>query len=319
MSRGWAALALTVSVAASAHDADVIYVLAESLGPGSLREQVSLTAGSLAQLAPVDSDGNAELTQSELDAASDAIRLGVWAQMPLGVAGSEAGCERSNERAELRDGFIALSAEFACQPGELRQRFRYLSILPANYRVVLGSQFDSGRNQAFAQGTLDVLTVTPSLAGSSGPVFSASVAEGFARLFVLPVLASLVLVLFVSASAWPRASLCWALGSAGALWSPSFVVAPAVLVAAAVATVAGHKKRWVVGLAALAAFAASAGASPGIGRWVGFALASVLVGAPAVLIGRMLLRRPRAQRIVVLALLAGVCFGGAFAWFGPSP
>src|SRR4051812_13717867 len=85
--------AVLIAVSAFAHDADVIYVELQNGGSGDLLEVVTLTAASLAMLAPVDADGNGELTQSDLDARTDALKFGVWEQARLS---SESGaCVRS--------------------------------------------------------------------------------------------------------------------------------------------------------------------------------------------------------------------------------
>jgi hypothetical protein len=125
---------LLVAGAASAHDADVIFVeLAK--GPGdTFAERMTMTAATLGMLAPVDADGDGELTQKDLDARRDAVRLGVWDQALLTP------CTRANETATLEPGYVALTAQFTCGEGELTQDFRWLMVLPSNYRVVMGQQ-----------------------------------------------------------------------------------------------------------------------------------------------------------------------------------
>jgi len=134
--RSWlpAVLLVLIAGAADAHDADVIFVeLAK--GPGdTFAERMTMTAATLGLLAPVDADGDGELTQKDLDARRDAVRVGVWDQALLTP------CTRANETATLEPGYVALTAQFTCGPGELTQDFRWLMVLPSNYRVVMGQQ-----------------------------------------------------------------------------------------------------------------------------------------------------------------------------------
>jgi hypothetical protein len=144
------------STGARAHDADVLFADVRSV-PDGLEEVLTLTGGTLGQLAPIDADGDGVVSQADLDARAAAIVAGVWAQAPLTAAG--VACARSDERAVLREGFVALSARLTCGPGELRQTFKVLQVLPSNYRVVLGSQIDGERGRATATGTFLTLTV----------------------------------------------------------------------------------------------------------------------------------------------------------------
>ncbi|MFZ5439145.1 MAG: HupE/UreJ family protein, partial [Myxococcota bacterium] len=148
---------LLVAGVASAHDADVVYVLAKQ-GPGRLVETVTLTGASLALLVPIDADGDALLTQADLDAKQKALRIGVWDEMPLSAGGRR--CAVLETRAWLREGFVELEGTFDCGEGELRQDFRFLRVLPANYRVVLGSQLEGeAAGRGFAQGSMTSVTV----------------------------------------------------------------------------------------------------------------------------------------------------------------
>src|SRR5687768_16988620 len=121
--------ALVSSASAFAHDADVIYVQVERpKGASQLAERITLTAPSLNLLAPVDANRDGELTAAELAASADAIALGVWDQMPLSAGGVP--CERFNHAGRLRQGFVELLGEFNCPAGELKQTFKFLSVLP---------------------------------------------------------------------------------------------------------------------------------------------------------------------------------------------
>ena len=120
---------------AVAHDADVIYVDALWQGP-QVTLVVTLTAQTLGRLAPVDDDGDGLLSQSDLDARAAAIGAGVWDQAPVFAEGVP--CARDASTARVRDGFVQLEGRFSCGPGEVRQDFRVLQVLPANYRVTAG-------------------------------------------------------------------------------------------------------------------------------------------------------------------------------------
>ncbi|MBL8950017.1 MAG: hypothetical protein JNK82_04515 [Myxococcaceae bacterium] len=102
-------------------------------------ETVTMTADTLAMLAPIDADGDGELTQADLDARAEALKLGVWEQAKLSP------CTRSRERASIEPGFVALTAKYECPPGgELSQEFKWLMVLPSNYRVIFGNQVAKG-------------------------------------------------------------------------------------------------------------------------------------------------------------------------------
>jgi hypothetical protein len=150
------ALALLAPLSAFAHDADIVYAQVErQAGSGEVKELITLTATSLALLAPVDADDDRELTQADLDAKTAALEAGVWDSLPL--ISDKAPCQRQSTAARVREGYVELSAIFRCPPGELTQTFKILSILPSNYRVILGSQVDGERGQAFAQGNVQTL------------------------------------------------------------------------------------------------------------------------------------------------------------------
>ncbi len=143
--------------AASAHDADIVYARLERSGPTSseVREQLTLTAATLALLAPIDADGDGQLSQADLDARSEAMAAGVWAAAPLSVGSVP--CSIGRASASLKAGYVELAATFECPPGELQQVFRLLSVLPSGYRVVLGSQLGEAQGQQFAEGNQQTL------------------------------------------------------------------------------------------------------------------------------------------------------------------
>ena len=165
--RGLERLALALVLLAApawAHDSDVIYVmLSQQPTGGALDEVVTLTAGTLSQLAPIDADNDGALSQGDLDARGAAIAAGVWDQMPLEAT---APCTRSADQAVLRDGYVELGAHFACPPGPLSQDFKILRVLTSNYRVVLGRQLDGETGRAFAQGNVQKLLLSPEPGGA---------------------------------------------------------------------------------------------------------------------------------------------------------
>ncbi len=135
-------LSLLLAGSAGAHDADILYVQARRTsaeGPhgSEVRERLTLTAGTLGLLLPADGDGDGAVTQAELDARGAALEVGLWDAVPLSAGGAP--CARQAHAARVREGFIELSATFICAPGPLRQTFTVLSLLPANYRVVVGA------------------------------------------------------------------------------------------------------------------------------------------------------------------------------------
>jgi hypothetical protein len=150
--------------AARAHDADIIYTQVRRTQEGSpeVRVRLTLTASTLSLLLPADGDGN--LSQAELDARRAALEVGIWDALPLTAGGQP--CTRQEHAALRAETFVELTASFVCPPGPLRQTYTVLSLLPANYQVVLGS-FGGAAGQLFAD------SVRPSLdipeRGSSAP------------------------------------------------------------------------------------------------------------------------------------------------------
>lgn len=158
MRRLFALGALLISFAASAHDADIVYAqLSREPGGSKVREVLTMTPATLERLAPVDANDDGYIGQGDLDLKTDAIVAGVWRELPL-KAGSTP-CELGAATALLREGFIELRAEWSCGQGDLAQTFRILSVLPSNYRVVLGSYVDGEAGQRFVQGDVQTLVI----------------------------------------------------------------------------------------------------------------------------------------------------------------
>jgi hypothetical protein len=149
---------LSLSGRTYAHSADIIYVLIHSdeHRAGTLTETLTMSPETLLKLAPVDADSDGEVTQKELESKSKAIELGVWNDAPLQ---STIPCKRIASLANARPGFIELSAQFECTPGPLTQDFRLLRVLPANYRVMIGSQSSPLESKQWAQGTFTSLAI----------------------------------------------------------------------------------------------------------------------------------------------------------------
>lgn len=144
---------------AFAHDADLVVVRLEpGPQPGVLVETVTLTAATLALLAPIDADGDGALTQGDLDARARALRVGFWDEVPVQAGGHS--CEWLEAKATLKEGFVELQAPVRCGEGELRQDFKILRVLPANYRVAFNAQpIGDEAGPRFAQGTFTTISV----------------------------------------------------------------------------------------------------------------------------------------------------------------
>lgn len=156
----WLLPVLVLSAAgALAHDADLVVVRLEpGPQPGLLVETITLTGATLAMLAPIDADGDLSLTQADLDARHKALSVGFWDEVPVGAAGRP--CERMGEKATLKEGFVELQAQLRCGEGELRQDFKILRVLPANYKVAFNAQpLGDEAGPRFAQGTFSTITV----------------------------------------------------------------------------------------------------------------------------------------------------------------
>lgn len=291
---------------AQAHDADVVYVLVRSPdgAPTELVETVTLTASTLGRLAPVDADDDGLLGQADLDQRGASLKAGLWDDMPLTAGGQL--CSRSSERAWLRDGFVELEARFACGEGELRQDFRFLPVLPTNYRVVLGSQFDGERNRSFAQGTLTSVTVPrPQEPGWWSTVaFSGGLAVGLTRGSEGLAWASLLALAF-SLSRWRElrgatGALLGGLGAGSVLGLPPWV--GALLAALGAVALAASSRSLPRGAGAF--FGLCLGTftdGRGVAGCVGFVLGTALVAVPwlvgGVAVGRLLRRRGSTLRL----------------------
>ena len=200
----WVASALVLGwpAGARAHDADLLFIQLSQAqsSPSQVHEQVTLTAAALAALAPIDADGDGQLTQSDLDARGDALNAGVWNALPLTTTGGE--CRRQQTGAVVRESAIELWARFDCPPGDLQQRYEVLSVLSPGFRVVIDAQLRGVASQHFAEGNhRTVLFPSASLPSSS---FSEWISLGIAHIFGgLDHLAFLAALLF-GAVGWRR-------------------------------------------------------------------------------------------------------------------
>ena len=158
--------------AARAHDADIIYTQVRRAEAGSpeVRVRLTLTGNTLGLLLPADADGDGAVSQADLDARRPALAVGIWDALPLTAGGQP--CTRQEHSARYVESYVELSATFQCPPGPLRQTYTVLSLLPANYRVVLGTYGEGG--QLFAD------SVRPSLdIPERGSAPSSTFAPGF--------------------------------------------------------------------------------------------------------------------------------------------
>jgi hypothetical protein len=151
---------LLMAGSAGAHDEDILYAQLWRLQAAQpeVRERLTLTAETLALLIPVDADGDGALTQADLDARELALAVGIWDALPLTAGGQP--CARTGATARVRESFVELGATFSCPPGELRQRFSLLSLLPSNYKVVLGGFLQGEQGQRFVDATQPTLVVS---------------------------------------------------------------------------------------------------------------------------------------------------------------
>ena len=149
----WAFTGLLMAPLVRAHDQDLIFVSVEAgPGEGEFVERLLLTWDTLLLLAPM---GQLPPGPEALAAAQQAIEAGVWAQAP--VYREQEVCLRRSTFSKLSDAVVELSAAFDCPPGEKRQVFRFLSILPAHYRIVLKGREDGFSPTASAQGQKQTL------------------------------------------------------------------------------------------------------------------------------------------------------------------
>lgn len=310
---------LLVTFPAQAHDADVLYARLEPGPPGTLIEIVTLTNATLALLAPVDANDDGVLTQADLDARADALKAGVWSDMPLSAGG--VACTRSDEAAQLEDGFVALTARWRCpEEGDLRQDFKVLRVLPTNYRVVLGSQLDGERGRRFAQGVFTALEVPrPRPPGLfDGDRLRRGLEQGARDNGVVEALA-LMLLLFLTAGSFQRGGLRLGLLLLGALPILSGrAVPPAVPVLLAVSAVGVAflvQRRALLADSAVVAGGLGLALRAGLPSWsdrLGWLAGLLLLGAGALALGvpggRLLARRPRPFAVIKLALVLLVLF-----------
>lgn len=313
---------LLMAWSASAHDADVIYAQLTVHAPGApLVETITLTADTLRLLAPIDADGDQLVTQQELAARAQAIRLGVWEDAPLSAGGRT--CALGPLEAWLRQGFIELRGEWTCGEGELRQDFKILRVLPANYRIVLGTQLDGEQgSKRFAQGSLSTLTIPrPAPPGAwDGAAFSAGFDAGLRRIGQLAWWAG-VWALVICLSTWRRGLIATALLALG-LGVGSFIDVGAlpplvVLVVLALASVALREPPIVLPLlggVALGALGGGGGMSPSAGLWVGSLVLTAPLAVCGVAVGRMLQRRASTWSVVKWVWPALVVLGAARLW-----
>lgn len=305
---------LSVTSAALAHDADVLYARLETT-PAGLTEIITLTNATLLQLAPVDADGDSLLTQKDLDARADAIVAGVWNDLPLTAGGAP--CTRSNERALLEDGFISLTADWACGEGDLRQDFKILRILPTNYRVVLGSQLEGERGRRFAQGVFTALEVPRPRPPSfiDGQRLGLGFVVGLRDTGVVEALA-LCFLAFLSAGTIRRGALRLGLLIGGAAivlasFTPPAVVVPVLLALGAVGVAfvkapGAAEAACVLGGVGLGLRSTLLVRQEALGWLLGAAVVMLVSAAIGLPLGRILSRRPRAwasTRLVLVVLL----------------
>lgn len=317
-----AVVGLLAALGASAHDADVIYAQLTVLEPGApLVETVTLTADTLRLLAPIDADGDQLVTQEELVARGQAIRLGVWEDVPLSAGG--VACTLGPAEAWLRQGFVELRAQWACGEGELRQDFKILRVLPANYRIVLGTQLDGEQgSKRFAQGSMSTLTIPrPAPPGAwNGAAVAAGFDSGLRRVGQLAWWAG-VWALVICLTSWRRGLIATALVSLG-LAAGSFLEVGAlpplgVLVVVSFASIALREPPLVLPLLGGLALGALGGGG-GVSSSVGLLLGSLVLTAPlsvcGVAVGRMLQRRASTWRVVKWFFPALVVLGAARLW-----
>jgi hypothetical protein len=250
-SLGVALAALLLAGAASAHDADILYSQVRRTAPADARGEppapevsqvLTLTAGTLGLLLPVDADGDGTLSQADLDARRAALEVGVWDALPLTAGGQP--CVRTSHAALLRQTYVELSATFTCPPGPLHQSYTVLSVLPAGYRVILGSSLDGEVPGAVYADAAQPSVAIPGTAGVGGeggsPIrgVGAWVVEGVRHIFSgVDHLAFLLAVLLVGGG-WKRVLLLVS----------SFTVAHSLTLGAAVlgwVVLDGDRARWV--------------------------------------------------------------------------
>jgi hypothetical protein len=316
---------LVLAAQAHAHDADVVYASLSGGAGGQLVETITLTGNTLALLAPVDADHAGNLTQAELLQSEGALKAGVWDEATLSANG--VACARAQEFAGLREGYVELQATFTCGEGELKQDFRFLRVLPTNYRVVLGSQVEGEQGRAFAQGSLTTIRVPrPGVRALAPEGLPAQLLEGAREALRLDALAVVIGLFLLWGSARRESPAPW-FGFAIAALLGGLVSVPAtprsvVLVASLAFALWQRSREWaLVGAILLAGLASlpepslgMAGASFG----VNFGTTSLLltVGVLAMLASRRLDARPAVRVRLALGALAAALFGLGFRLSG---
>lgn len=267
---------LFIGNVASAHDADVIFVVARP----DLSQLVTLTPGTLSLLAPIDADGDGVLSQTDLDQKAKALRAGFWDEVPLSAGGKP--CRLLETSAVLKEGVVELRGRWDCPPGPLSQDFRILRVLATNYRVALSAEGE-GAPTSFAQGSFSRLAVPRQSTHQLGLGARALIQE-----FSMDVLAVWAATIWAFARRGRRAAalaliavalaswlpLPWlpatvlmlaAGGGAVGLRSPPYVLA--VLLGAAVGFRQGHEA-WIQGAATVLVLAIWSVGVLGFGHWL---------------------------------------------------
>lgn len=295
MTKGFSGAALLAALlaagAASAHDADILYtqVRRAAADAPEVRQVLTLTAGTLGLLLPADADGDGAVSQADLDARRAALEVGLWDALPLTAGGRP--CTRASHTALLRQTYVELTATFTCPPGPLQQTYTVLSVLPAGYRVILGSVVDGEAPGAlFADATQPTVDI-PGLAeargegGSSVSGFGGWVSLGVRHIFEgVDHLAFLLAVLLVGGGL-----------KRVLLLVTSFTVAHSLTLGA---TALG----WVV-------------LDGGLGRWVEAAIAASII---YIAVENLVLREHRHRALVtfLFGLVHGFGFASVLAGYG---
>jgi hypothetical protein len=171
---------------ARAHDADIIYtqVRRTQEDASEVRVLLTMTASTLTQVLPADADGDGSVSQADLDARRAALEVGLWDALPLTAGGAP--CTRKEHAArEHAKYYLELTATYQCPPGALRQTYTVLSLLPPNYRVVLGT-FTGEGGQLFAdaqQPTLEIPERGPAAPSAFSPGFGGWIQLGMKHIF----------------------------------------------------------------------------------------------------------------------------------------
>lgn len=181
-----ASLALLLAAGvARAHDADIIYAQVHRAQPGGaeVRALLTMTATTLTLILPADADGDGSVSQADLEARRAALEVGLWDALPLTAGGAP--CTRKEHAARLRESYVELTATFICPQGSLRQSYTVLSLLPPNYRVVLGTYGGEG-GQLFADAlhpSLEIPERSPSGSKSFAPGLGGWIQLGMKHIF----------------------------------------------------------------------------------------------------------------------------------------